>query len=133
MHRLYTLITNNELVKERYGAYGKGLKVEFLEGGGCLDVLTRARDAIHGGSRLETHPMAGSIKPNQNPYKTVMISDGKVEMEEFQEFITVLENSIITCRAFLTEKPLPDWKENLKKDFRYIDQSLIESAVNCIF
>ena len=89
---MYTLITNNELVKERYGAYGKVLNVEYLEDAGCLDVLIKARDAIHGGSRLETHPMAGSIKPNQNPYKTVMISDGKVDPEEFQEFITVMEN-----------------------------------------
>ena len=76
MNKLYTLITNNELVKERYGAYGKDLNVEYLEDAGCLDVLIKARDAIHGGSRLETHPMAGSIIPNQNPYKSVMISDG---------------------------------------------------------
>ncbi|WP_242858311.1 GrdX family protein [[Clostridium] symbiosum] len=132
MNKLYTLITNNELVKERYGAYGKVLNVEYLEDAGCLDVLIKARDAIHGGSRLETHPMAGSIKPNQNPYKTVMISDGKVDPEEFQEFITVMENSIMTCRKFLMEKPLPEWNEKLKKDFRYIDQSLIESAVSRI-
>lgn len=48
---MYTLITNNELVKERYGAYGKELNVEYLEDAGCLDVLIKARDAIHGGSR----------------------------------------------------------------------------------
>ena len=49
---MYTLITNNELVKERYGAYGKELNVEYLEDAGCLDVLIKARDAIHGGSQM---------------------------------------------------------------------------------
>lgn len=130
---MYTLITNNELVKEKYGSSARKLNVEYLEGASCMDVLIRVRNLIHAGARLETHPMAGSIKPNQNPYKTVMVSDGKVEEGEFQEFITIMENCIMICRSFLEGKPLPDWDEKVKKDFCFVDQTLIESAVERIF
>lgn len=93
-----------------------------------MDILTEVRNRIHRGSRLETHPMAGSVKPNQNPYKSVMISDQKSDFGEFQEFITILENCIMICRDFLEQKALPEWPENLKADFRFVDLSLIESA-----
>lgn len=129
---MYIIVTNNKAVKERYEGFLKNLSVEYLEDKGCLDVLTGVRDYIHKGYRLETHPMAGSVKPNQNPYKSVMISDHSLEQGEFQEFIMVMENCIMVCREFLERKALPDWPEELKKDFRFVDLSLIESAVERI-
>ena len=41
--------------------------------------------------------MAGSLKPNQIPYKTIIISDSEVEKEEFYQFEMVMENSIQSC------------------------------------
>lgn len=127
---MYTIITNNCLVKDRYSSGSNNLKVEFLECGSSLDVLIRVRDSIHGGSHLETHPMSGSVKPNQNPYKTVVVSDHRTDDAELQEFITVMENCIMTFRNFLHDRPLPDWSDKLREDFRIVDLSLIESAVS---
>lgn len=129
---MYIIVTNNSLVKEQYEDTLKNLRVEYLEDTACLDVLIKVRNYIHQGLRLETHPMAGSVKPNQNPYKSVMISDETSDSEEFQEFVTVMENCIMVCRGFLERKALPDWPEELKKDFRFVDLSLIKSAVDCL-
>lgn len=127
---MYTIITNNCLVKDRYSSGLDNLKVEYLECGTSLDVLIRVRDSIHGGSHLETHPMSGSVKPNQNPYKTVVVSDHRTEGTELQEFVTVMENCIITFQNFLRDRSLPDWSDKLQEDFRIVDLSLIESAVS---
>lgn len=129
---MYTIVTNNSRVREEYEGALKNLKVEYLEDGACLEVLVKVRDHIHQGCRLETHPMAGSVKPNQNPYKSVMISDGSSDEAEFQEFVMVMENCIMICRDFLERRALPDWPESLKEDFRFVDLSLIKSAADSL-
>lgn len=126
---MYTIITNNCLVRDKYSSGLSNLKVEYLENGTCLEVLVKVRDFLHKGRRLETHPMSGSVKPNQNPYKTVIISDDKTDAEELKEFVTVIENGIITFQNFLRDRPLPDWSDALREDFKIVDLSLIESAV----
>ena len=127
---MYTIVTNNPLVRDAYLRASKNLETDFLDAGGCMEVLERVRDRIHKGARLETHPMAGSVKPNQNPYKTVLVSDGSVDAEEFEEFVLIIENAILTARKFLNGKPLPDWPQNLLEDFMAVDLSLIRSALD---
>lgn len=127
---MYTIVTNNPLVRDRYRQISKNIETDFLDTGGCMEVLERVRDWIHKGSRLETHPMAGSVKPNQNPFKTVLISDGGVDAEEFKEFVLIIENAILTARKFLNEKPLPNWPQNLLEDFQAVDLSLISGALD---
>ena len=63
---MYRIITNNSLCRDKYQEL---LPVEYLEGKGYMDVLLTVRDYIQKGWRLETHPMTGSLKPNQTPYK----------------------------------------------------------------
>ena len=65
------IVTNNPLVNERLS---KEYKVEYLEGQDYLSVLKMARDKIHLGYSLETHPLSGSIKPNETPYKSLIIA-----------------------------------------------------------
>ena len=126
---MYIVVTNNVKCRDRY--QGK-LKVDLLENGSYIDVLIKVRNYIHKGYRLETHPMAGSLKPNQIPYKTIIISDSEVEKEEFYQFEMVMENSIQSCEKFMKDRRTPDWPENILEDFRDVDLSLIEGAVKKI-
>ena len=64
------IITNNVLSKE---GFEKTADVLFVEGS-LMDVMKTARDYVHKGHRLLTHPLMGSIKPNETPYKTIAIS-----------------------------------------------------------
>ena len=63
------IVTNNPLVKEKIG---KSYNIDFVDGGN-LNVMEKLRDMIHKGSKLLTHPLSGSVKPGQTPYKSVMI------------------------------------------------------------
>ena len=123
---MYRIVTNNSLCRDKYQEL---IPVDFLEGKGYMDVLLAVRDYIQKGWRLETHPMTGSLKPNQTPYKSIMVSDLPREQEEFYSQEMTIENSILSCRKFLEIKQTPDWSEEIRKDFMIVDLSLIEGAI----
>ena len=123
---MYRIVTNNSLCRDKYQEL---IPVDFLEGKGYMDVLLDVRDYIQKGWRLETHPMTGSLKPNQTPYKSIMVSDLPREQEEFYSQEMTIENSILSCRKFLEIKQTPNWTEEIRKDFMIVDLSLIEGAI----
>jgi hypothetical protein len=92
-----------------------------------LDVLSEARDKIHEGHNLLTHPLSGSVKPNETPYKSLAISieRGSLDMDS----LMIIEESIATARKFITGKKTPLWTEQILKDFQMIDFYLIKSAI----
>ena len=62
------LITNNDRVEKKY----KGtLQVIFAES--YEEVLIRTRDMVYDRHVLLTHPQASSLKPNQKPYRSVVV------------------------------------------------------------
>lgn len=101
----------------------------FLDGS-ARDVLVAARDMIHRGQKLLTHPLMGSVKPNETPFKSVALSceTGTLDLES----LMLVENSIMAFDRFSKIKR-PNSGENadeeIKDDFREIDLSLIKSAL----
>lgn len=123
-----TLITNNELVYEKYKndwdiVYDK----DFM----YLDVLKAVRDKIHLGHELLTHPLSGSIKPNETPYKTIIISKERDSLDKTG--LAILEESILSTEKFLKDEKTPNWNEKILDDFKTIDLSLIESVLKKIW
>jgi len=95
----------------------------FIEGG-VHDVFTAVRDAIHKGAQVISHPLSGSIKPNESPYKSIAITvdTGKLDLKSLK----IIEDAMsVTAR-------LPDrgrcYDESVLDDFRIIDLDLISSA-----
>ena len=123
---MYRIVTNNSLCRDKYQEL---IPVDFLEGKGYMDVLLAVRDYIQKGWRLETHPMTGSLKPNQTPYKSIMVSDLPREQEEFYSQEMTIENSILSCRKFLEIKQTRNRTEEVRKGFMIVDLSLIEGAI----
>ena len=114
------MVTNNPLVKKKAG---KKYHVVFVEGG-YRDVLIKVRDMVHIGHTLYTHPLAGSIKPNQTPYRTVALS---AEIREFSmEDSQIISNSITVCDKFAPPKSFP---QRVLKDLQTADISLIWGAM----
>ena len=103
---------------------GANLQVHFQDGN-YMQVLKSARDYIHAGHELLTHPLAGSIKPNETPYKSIMISADKKQLNF--ESVKIIEESIYTCEKFATT--LRDDLPEVLVDFQFVDCSLIENAV----
>jgi hypothetical protein len=119
------IVSNNVMVSD---AYKDKHEVIFIKGT-LLDVLIKSRDLIHLGHTLLTHPLMGSIKPNQTPYKTVALSL-KPENQVDVSSLDYIEKSISTAAKFLDMKPLRDWPESVLKDFSLIDYDLINNAIS---
>lgn len=118
------LVTNNESVYEKFK---DKMEVIFLENYKYIDVLEFVRDKIHEGHKLLTHPLSGSIKPNETPYKSIMISKEIGELDT--DGLLIIEDSIESANKFMSIKPTPDWKESILDDFRVIDLSLMENVI----
>ena len=119
------ILTNNPDVAQTF----QDRKVLWVDGS-YRDVLIEARDLIHQGHRLLTHPLMGSLKPNETPYRTVAVSSetGPLDLDSLQ----LIENAVETFDKF-ARVTRPDrgvnTPERMLADFRMIDLSLIESAL----
>ena len=114
------LITNNPAVYEKYSCRAETI---YLESERLIDVMYYARDKIHEGHKLLTHPLSGSIKPGQTPYKSVVISKEKGELDI--ESLRIIEGSIAVAKRQIAEKEEPKWSKEILEDFQLIDLDLI--------
>lgn len=119
------IITNNPLTKQNVE---NRYTVEFIEGS-TMDVYVRVRDYIHKGHRLLTHPLAGSVKPNETPYRTVIISKCKEDTIDYDS-VNYIESAIHTTMKFIKMYKIPNWSENVLNDFQVIDYDLIEGVLD---
>lgn len=117
------LITNNLKV---YNKYFETMDIIYKEES-YLDILYTTRDRIHQGHELLSHPLSGSIKPNETPFKSIIISK-KIDALDMKG-LNIIEESIITTEKFLKDRALPIWDEKVLDDFRTIDLSLIENLI----
>lgn len=119
------LVTNNPYVFEKYK---ESKNVEYLADKTYIEVLEYVRNKLHSGHELLTHPLSGSIKPNETPYKTIMISKNKKDLD--QDGLRIIEESLETTRKFIKDRRTPNWTESILDDFRVIDLSLIENVID---
>jgi hypothetical protein len=118
------LVTNNGAVNEKFK---NKMEIIYLEGYKYIEVLEFIRDKIHEGHKLLTHPLSGSIKPNETPYKSIMISREIGELDT--DGLVIIEDSIQSALKFMSIKATPEWKEKVLEDFRVIDLSLMENVI----
>ncbi|WP_346899825.1 GrdX family protein [Clostridium sp. UBA7503] len=119
------IVTNNPMSKEKFE---EKFKVEFIDVP-QLDILKKVRNYIHKGNRILTHPLMGSVKPNETPYRTVCVSTEVVNGVDLQS-LEIIENAIITTEKFLRDFNTPKWSEKILTDFQVIDSDLIDHAIN---
>ena len=123
----YFTVTNNSYIVER-------VSNTHLVRGSALDVLIKARDMIHIGWSLVTNPLYGNFKPNQQPYRTIVLCKReKIEnLSPNLDNLPHLEEAIaIYKRAAVIRKP-GELPEKAEADFRELDfMLLLESFRNC--
>ncbi|WP_130862419.1 GrdX family protein [Bacilliculturomica massiliensis] len=118
------LITNNDKAKKFCMDCRKEVEVIYLADGTYLDVLLRTRDYVHRGYRLLTHPLCGSVKPNQTPYRSVLLEKQSAREENFRS-VELIENSIDAARKFMRNRGTPRWNERTREDFKTVDLSFL--------
>ena len=115
------IVTNNPLVRQKYGG---AREIAFVDGS-YMDVLTQVRDKVHQGHKLLTHPLSGSVKPGETPYKSVMIAQKRGTMD--MQSLSIIEEAIATVRKFQDKTAgLPP---RVLQDFQLVDFTLIDSAL----
>lgn len=118
------LVTNNEEVLEKFK---DEIAISYKDVS-YREILVEARDLIHKGYSLETHPLSGSIKPNENPFKSILLSKKGDEID--LDSLMRIENAIATFDKFSYE--FPKLNDRMLCDFRLLDFTLIESALTQI-
>ena len=78
----YIVVTNNPLVLDKLQETHEVMYREVS----YEELLKEVRDRIHEGHLLLTHPLSGSVKPKETPYKSVLISVGKEKIDEQVSF-----------------------------------------------
>lgn len=125
LNRKNTLIvTNNSKV---FIKYKENYNIEFIDSESTYNVLIKTRDLLHSGYKLLTHPMSGSLKSNQTPYKSILlIKNNEANLDD----ILMIEDAIDNYNKFLKNRALTNWTEDIKNDFKTVDLSLISSCFN---
>ncbi len=119
------IITNNRYVYEKYK---DSTDIVFHEKYKYMEVLELTRDRIHKGHKLLTHPLSGSVKPNETPFKSIMISGDEEDLD--MDSLRIIEDSILTTRKFLSNAKPVEWTDKVVEDFKTIDLALIDNVIN---
>ena len=117
----YMVITNNPLVRSRLDDIHEVIYLELS----YEELLKVVRDRIYEGHRLLTHPLSGSVKPKETPYKSVLISERKEKVDG--ESVRLIENAILVCQKFQDKSKY--YKEEVYKDFQLVDWTVLESGL----
>ena len=108
------LITNNDRVYEKYKEMMKVIYMEAYE-----EVLIKVRDMVYDRHVLLTHPQASSLKPNQTPYRSVIVYPKGEE-----------EKCLETYYQWQEIAPTPQkYEDHTAYDFKTIDLSVIDNVI----
>ena len=119
------LITNNpKFIEENL----KDIEIEYLDMS-YIDILRKIRDYVHENWEIVTHPLYGSVKPNETIYRTIVIKENNsLDITS----VNLISDAIVTFKKFRNNREVPQWTDRVKDDFSVIDHDLILNAIKRI-
>lgn len=88
--------------------------------------MGKVRDRIHEGHLLLSHPLSGSVKPNETPYKSVMI----VKPENWMKVtVNYRRSHRILCKFEFKSEKYRIHARNIQR-LQLIDWTLLQSAIS---
>lgn len=121
----FRVITNNPLIAAKWpGPVGWVC-------GGARDVLCLVRDHVHLGYRLLTHPLSGSARLNESPYRSVFITDCPISAAVDLDSLRIIEGSMVVMKGLGTSRfgRIP---QHIDYDYQMIDCALMGSAMESL-
>lgn len=119
------LITNNpKFIEENL----KDIEIEYSDVS-YIDILRKVRDYVHENWEIVTHPLYGSVKPNETIYRTIVIKENNsLDITS----VNLISDAIVIFKKFRNNREVPQWTDRVKDDFSVIDHDLIINAINRI-
>lgn len=124
MAKRLLIVSNNPQVLNDFGQ----LNIQFC--GSYEEVLYQVRNRVHAGAHLLMHPLAGSVKPGESPYRSVVIDDteGALDMRALE----IIEGAIDRYNTLTSCSRNRVYNEQILTDFQVIDRQLLISALTAI-
>lgn len=116
----FICVTNNSMLYEKYK---DSFTISFLDVS-LREIMLTVRDMVHQGHKILTHPLSGSVKPNETFIKTIFVTAeaGSLDMDS----LILIENSIMTADKFVKREFT---YKKAREDFEVVDLGLSESAL----
>ncbi len=124
MKKSYLLISNNPRVKKHYQ---EDFEIKFCNT--LNEVMITVRDYIHAGHILISHPLAGSVKPAQNSYRSIILANGE---DLDYKSLEIIERAIFKVKQFQKDKQDIEYPSDILADYQVIDYTLISSGVKSL-
>lgn len=123
MKKRPVVYTNNPKARDFF--VERNIETHFVDGN-YLAVLKEVQNKVHLNYCLLTHPLSGSIKPNETPYKSIAIhKENELDMLSLE----LISNAIDVYNKLQNDLKTPYWTENILDDFMVIDLDLIKNAL----
>jgi hypothetical protein len=124
----YLILTNNPLATEKFG---NTHDVRFMDVT-SREILHEARRIVCEGSVLLNHPLYGSVKPNETPYRSLLLtktgsSRGAGAVMDERESAMLIDKAFVAFNKFTDKKKTTN--PQLLEDYQVVDLSLLASAV----
>ncbi len=120
----FLIITNNPIIKNISNA-----EMNFVDGN-QYQVLYQVFNKIAGGHKLLSHPLAGSIQPENNPYRSVVLSPFISEAD--LSTLSMLEYCLGKLEAGVTKNMDFSINGQLDRDFQMIDKELLDNILQSL-
>lgn len=121
----FIVLTNNPKVATRH----RKLEPVLIEGD-VAAVYKKARNLVHKGHRLLTHPLSSSLKPGRIPYKTVVLT------AEANKVVDLDSLNYMAAAIDAVKKTQPPAEivlpPHVLDDYAAIDLSIFESALDSL-
>lgn len=121
----YRIVTNNPMVFDKFGA---SHDVDFHDLS-SKELLCIVGESVSEGYALLNHPLYGSVKPNETPYRTILLA--KEGSSPFAA--SSAESSEMMFKAHTTFEKFTDKQKitdpDLLADYQVVDLALASSAV----
>ena len=118
----YFVLTNNLLVQERLASQA----AVVFEPVGIRGIFEEAARYIAQGHQLLTHPLSGSVKPGESPYKSMLLAcEASPEMDVTSA--RLVSSALDACGKFADKAELYD--DQVLLDLQLVDYSLIHGAL----
>lgn len=121
---MYRIITNNPMAAERFSKQGE---IYLYPDDSYRDILVRARDLVYIGYRMHNHPLYGSLRPHETPYRTLVLSERPRDPDP--EECLIMSESISRLDSFT----LPDQSKippHILQDYQLIDCALVQGTLD---
>jgi len=118
------LLTNNPLAEKKLK---NEIQIVFEEEQDYLGILKNARNRIHQGAVLLTHPLSGSIKPSETPFKSLLLKEGEKTLDTGS--LQMIEDAIQVAERMIEQTGVRKWTELILADFQLIDCDLIRHGL----